>query len=477
MKKIYISIVSALLLSFPMTGFTQDTLFFTDFNSIPSGFTLNTSDVSSVASGANYWIENNSYNGGNGSVTCLGFPFTFIVPTTPSQPPSITGSPNSNYLHILSDAAQSSGLSNCCFIAADGLCTNPENYFSRMSADVSTTGYDTVTISFWWLCEGGNNSFGELYYSTNGGVSWTQNTSQLKYNNSGSWSLKTISDPAWANQATLRFGFRFVNQVATAASDPGFGIDEVLVTGKTSVVLPVAAFTANDTAFCEETCLAFTDLSQNNPTAWSWIFEGASPDTSSLQHPNQICYDDTGTFDVTLIITNASGTDTVVYSNYITVYQNPPVPVITASGDTLCTVPFMAGYQWYFNGSILIPGAVNYCYIAIFPGSYSVLVTDSGGCSTISAPQVVSSLPDLSEVEFEVYPNPASDHLIISSTIAKPIERIRLTDLAGRMIVDLILNDNRPKVELSLTGFDQGMYFLEVYTDGRVSSLTVVVNR
>jgi PKD repeat protein len=477
MKKIYLPCVTVLLLTVPLQVLAQDTLFFSDFNSNPTGFTLNTTDVGSVTSGANYWVENNSFSGGNGTVTCLGFPFSFTVPNTPSQPLAITGSPNSTYLHILSDAAQASGLSNCCFIAADGLCTNPENYFSRMSADVSTASYDTVTISFWWLCEGGNNSFGELYYSTDGGNSWTQNTSQLKYNNTGNWSLKTITDPAWANQATLRFGFRFVNQVATAAADPGFGIDEVLVTGKTSIVLPVAAFTANDTAFCEETCLAFTDLSQNNPTAWSWIFEGASPDTSSLQHPTQICYDDTGTFDVTLIITNASGTDTVVYSNYITVYQNPPTPVITASGDTLCTVPLMAGYQWYFNGSVLIPGAVNYCYIAIFPGTYSVMVTDSSGCSTISSPVVISSFPELSEATFEVFPNPVSDLLTITSTIARPIEHLVLTDITGRVLMEFDQPGNSSTLELSLTGFEQGTYVLLVFQDGVRTARTIIVNR
>ena len=440
----------------------QDTLFYSNFNAPSSGFSLNTTDVNSTGGGANFWVVNNSYSGGNGTVTCLGFPFTFTVPSTPSQPIAIAGSPSSSYMHILSGAAQSSGITNSCFIAADGLCTNPENYFSKMSADISTTGFDTVTISFWWLCTGGANSYGELYYSTDGGTTWNLNANQAQYNNNGSWSQKTISDPAWANQSQLRFGFRFVNQVATAANDPALAIDDVLITGKTSVILPVAAFTANDTAFCEETCLFFTDLSQNNPTAWQWIFEGAVPDTSSLQNPTQICYDDTGTFDVTLIVTNASGTDTLVYSNYITVYANPPTPFINVSGDTLCTVPFMASYQWYYNGSILIPGAVNYCYIAIFPGTYTVQITDDNGCSAFSDPLVISSVPQNEAPAVHVWPNPASGQLNVEWTISSEPFTSELIDLQGRIVRTMVSDPQLPVHTIPLQDLAEGTYVLRI---------------
>jgi PKD repeat protein len=477
MNKILLSVIVLLLSSATLPGAAQDTLFSANFNTPASGFTLNTTDVGSTAAGANFWVANSSYSGGNGTVTCLGFPFTFTVPTTPSQPVSIAGSPNSGYMHILSNAAQSSGITNSCFIAADGLCTNPENYFSKMSSDVSTTGYDTVTISFWWLCTGGANSYGELYYSTDAGSTWNLNNVQPQYNNNGSWSQKTISDPVWANQAQLRFGFRFVNQVATAANDPALAIDEVLITGKTSVILPVAAFSVNDTAFCEETCLFFTDLSQNNPTAWEWHFEGAVPDTSSLQNPTQICYDDTGTFDVTLIVTNASGTDTIVYSNYITVYANPPTPYINVSGDTLCTVPFMSAYQWYYNGSVVIPGAVNYCYIAIFPGSYTVQITDPNGCSAFSDPMVISSLQQLEIPSVFVWPNPATDFLYVNWSNNATPAMWELHDVSGRIVKsaawDKLVSENK----ISVADLSAGTYFLRISGNGMNAFQKVIVNR
>src|SRR5262249_38617080 len=76
---------------------------------------------------------------------------------------------------------------------------------------------------------------------------------------------------------------------------------------------PVSNFAPTDTTFCGETggCIDFVDHSTGNPTSWKWLFPGASPDTSSLQNPTNICYGFTGTYPVTLIVSNSSGTDTL----------------------------------------------------------------------------------------------------------------------------------------------------------------------
>src|SRR5437868_4438756 len=82
----------------------QDTLFYENFETVTNSFLLNTTDVNSTSSGYNHWIINNEYTGGSGSVVCI-IPNTFTVPNTNAQPGTITGFPNSNYMHILSDAA------------------------------------------------------------------------------------------------------------------------------------------------------------------------------------------------------------------------------------------------------------------------------------------------------------------------------------------------------------------------------------
>lgn len=246
-RTLTLGIVSALVAT---SAQAQQDLFIEDFEGASPAFVLNTTDVGSTAGGDNTWLINDVYAGGNGTVTCFGFPLPFTVGPTAAQPAGIAN-PNGNYLHTTSTAAASSGVLNCCFLAADGLCASAANHFAAMSTDVSTLGAAQVELSFWWLCGGGTSNFGEVYYSTNGGASWTVISSPIaQYRNQPNWVQQTISLPAFADQATLRFGFRFVNGVTTAAQDPGFGIDDVRITVQGSVPPAVSTGSAAPVAVC-----------------------------------------------------------------------------------------------------------------------------------------------------------------------------------------------------------------------------------
>lgn len=109
-----------------------------------------------------------------------------------------------------------------------------------------------------------------------------------------------------------------------------------------------------------------------------------------------------GTYNV--IVTDSNGCSSL--SNTVsTVVNTLPAAAITPAGSTaICvrdTIVFNANtgarftYQWYYNNA-LITGAFNAGYRAVNAGSYSVMVIDSNGCHTISAPVslTVNPLPD-----------------------------------------------------------------------------------
>ncbi|MCB0396969.1 MAG: PKD domain-containing protein [Flavobacteriales bacterium] len=86
---------------------------------------------------------------------------------------------------------------------------------------------------------------------------------------------------------------------------------------------PVANFVANTTVLSAGGSVDFTDLSSGNPNAWSWSFGGGgTPDNSSVQHPSNIVFNTPGLYTVTLIATNANGSDTAVKVDYIKVNAN-----------------------------------------------------------------------------------------------------------------------------------------------------------
>lgn len=100
--------------------------------------------------------------------------------------------------------------------------------------------------------------------------------------------------------------------------------------------LPVVLNHWYASAVCPSVCMDFQDSTLNGPTAWLWTFEGATPASSTQQHPQNICYAEKGTYTVTLTATNATGTVTRQKKIVVHGADCPPpvVPnVFTPNGD------------------------------------------------------------------------------------------------------------------------------------------------
>lgn len=97
---------------------------------------------------------------------------------------------------------------------------------------------------------------------------------------------------------------------------------------------PAANFVANVTTVTAGGNVQFTDLSTYNPTTWAWSFPGGTPSTFNGQNPPPIVYNTPGTYNVSLTVTNANGSDAQTNTNYILVNAasgcltiNLPLPV------------------------------------------------------------------------------------------------------------------------------------------------------
>lgn len=138
-----------------------------------------------------------------------------------------------------------------------------------------------------------------------------QNPSNICYSTAGTYDITlTITDDNGTDDVTQSI------TVSSCASDP-----------------PVADFDVDTNIVCKGDCISFTDLSTGDPTSWEWTFEEGSPSSSTSQNPSQICYDSVGTFDVTLTVTNANGSDQS--STSITVLD---VPEVDGFGDTIIDI-------------------------------------------------------------------------------------------------------------------------------------------
>ncbi len=86
---------------------------------------------------------------------------------------------------------------------------------------------------------------------------------------------------------------------------------------------PIADFVADNTTPAVGGIVNFTNNSTNNPTTYSWVFDGGTPSSSTLQTPPAITYNTAGVYQVSLTVTNGNGSDTKVRSSYIDVGGTP----------------------------------------------------------------------------------------------------------------------------------------------------------
>lgn len=92
---------------------------------------------------------------------------------------------------------------------------------------------------------------------------------------------------------------------------------------------PVANFTANPLSGNIPLAVNFTDTSTGNPVAWTWDFGDNS--TSTLQNPSHT-YITSNNYNVSLTVTNNSGSNTITKQNYISVTPiQTPVAAFSAA--------------------------------------------------------------------------------------------------------------------------------------------------
>lgn len=81
-----------------------------------------------------------------------------------------------------------------------------------------------------------------------------------------------------------------------------------------------ADFSASATTISVGSSVNFIDESYGAPVSWQWSFPGGNPSSSSVQNPQNIVYQNAGTYPVTLTVTDGnSNQNTILKENYITV--------------------------------------------------------------------------------------------------------------------------------------------------------------
>lgn len=309
MSKAYFNILFSLFLTFlgleTHAQISEYLLYSTNFNET-THWNLGTK--------TNKWIINNQY-------ICSGT----LTANTPNNG-------NGNYLHVYSNVSIPLYGGTC----ACQVPTSPsETVYANLTSAINTLGFDSVVVSFDWICGGNNNNYGFMQISNDGGQNYTTITNPRHYfNNQSTWTNITIHSnhvPQLLNNSALVVRFGFTS--GSSRINPAFGIDN----------LKIRAFSTSS-EFRAQVVDITNELCSNTSTGAAKVLATGGQKPYSYQWYNItenqiIANNDSILSNLTpgnyrVIITDAlNQSDT----NYFVIQSIYPSPIISAGeNDTIC---------------------------------------------------------------------------------------------------------------------------------------------
>lgn len=353
-----------------------------------------------------------------------------------------------------------------------------------------------------WVCYSGYANQNKVFMTTNQGTSWTNLSPSLPnipmncmaFDKNGNDAIYVGTDVGvFFKDATLSvwqpFGGTAPNELPNVvvtqlemyygspaklrASTYGRGMWEstLYVPG---AYVPDANFGADKMIGCPGLSVQFTDYSAGQPTSWSWSFPGGSPSSSTAQNP-VVAYNTPGTYAVTLTATNANGSDSQTFTNFITI-NSSPYAAPTAPGKNFCApgtvtlnaTPAAPGTVRWWNqpagGTLLgtgnsfttpvLSGTTTYYVDESFPnGSQDVV----GEIDNSIGAGAMFSANDIRGLYFDVLQPVIINSVQVYSNSAG-MRTIEIIDANGNMVTDTTLNIPASPTSLTTVNINRTVY-------------------
>ena len=249
-----------------------------------------------------------------------------------------------------------------------------------------------------------------------------------------------------------------------------------------NAVLPIAEFATSNENVCTKNCIDFQNTSLFG-NSYEWYFPGGSPSTSNAQYPTNICYDVAGTYNVTLIVQNDIGTDTLLMPNYIHVLQASNPINISSINDTLYAPQGFVSYEWYLN-NVPIVFSNNYYFVPQQPGNYSVSAIDQNGCSIVANINDVILKTDQLDKNVSsatLFPNPAQDNFVIRYHFTQHEKSVSIDiyDAISKLVYHDVVNGTADEMHyiVETAKLNSGIYRVSIQSGNEQINKNIVIQR
>ncbi|MFK8056762.1 MAG: PKD domain-containing protein [Saprospiraceae bacterium] len=202
----------------------------------------------------------------------------------------------------------------------------------------------------------------------------------------GDGNSSSMSDPThtYASSGTYTVTLEVTNTCGTDQSTASV----------TVLAAPVAEFSNTTSQGCAPHSISFDASGSTGATSVAWSFPGGTPSTSTDVSPT-VVYNTVGSYDVTLTVSNSTGTDSETTTNLV-VIDEAPTALFTSSINAL-TATFTnqstggSSYAWDFgDGSNTATQSAIHTYT--MSGTYTVNLDVTNACGTVRYSETITVL-------------------------------------------------------------------------------------
>ena len=145
-------------------------------------------------------------------------------------------------------------------------------------------------------------------------------------------------------------------------------------------------------------------------------------------------------------------------------------PTIIQNGNSLASSKSFAAYQWLLNGEP-VSGANDSTYSVTLSGNYSLEVTGIFGCKDTSATVNITgvSVSEIqNEIQLKLYPNPASDLLVLNTNTTSDYS-IEIFDVNGKRVKQFNNTLSNNEMALDVADLAKSLYLLRLQSKGQTT--------
>lgn len=323
-------------------------------------------------------------------------------------------------------------------------------------------------------------------FSVTGGGSFCQGGSGVSINLSGSqvsvnYQLKNgaasiVSPLAGTGNALV---WNNISGAGTYSVEASSGATTAAMTGNVSVsVTPIpSAPTTSSMSVCAGSVLTLT---ASNISGATYLWIGPNSFTSTVQNPTVSAIASanmTGDYTVTATV---NGCVSNGVSASVTVNTLPSVSMATLTSPVCINNPTISLSGTPSGGSFSGSGVSGNVFSPSVAGAGTHTITysftDANSCSGISNQLITvntcSSIREMTTSTVSLFPNPTSDKMVVYSNSI--ISSLKIVELTGKKCLELT-QLNSTEVELELSDFAKGIYFIHLITDTHTISKKIII--